>query len=345
MAMHTTRRSLLMFAGVVAITAVSPRRAFSQLLPTLPPALADVKALLRAATKVAMINVNGLTQVHTQVLKCGELKFASNAVLEFAALDFDWIALYADVIKLTGAATVRRINSINIDGAPGADGSDAPPTPPGYGANGFNGKAGGPGREGGFQRVPTVYIFCQQVLLNGIQARPSDVGGPRLAYPFAFQFDGYDGGKGGDGGNGGDGGDGNQGSPARSGWIDCSSVPGWGGRGGDGGRSGTPGKGGDGTDGSAIYAFVRPSQKAIFDELPYSNQAGRAGINGRLGTPGRPGKGGLEGLPGGNCGTGHRHGPNGDQEAPCALQEFEAHNGVNGPAPTVTAYTGFAELA
>ena len=105
--MHTTRRSVLMFAGVVAITAVSPRRAFSQLLPTLPPALADVKALLRAATKVAVINVNGLTQVHTQVLKCGELEFASNAVLEFAALDFDWIALYADVIKLTGAATVR----------------------------------------------------------------------------------------------------------------------------------------------------------------------------------------------------------------------------------------------
>jgi hypothetical protein len=148
-------------------------------------------------------------------------------VLEFAALDFDWIALYADVIKLTGAATVRRTDSINIDGAPGADGSDAPPTPAGYGTNGLNGKAGGPGREGGFQRVPTVYIFCQQVLLNGIQARPSDVGGPRPTYPFAFQFDGYDGGKGGDGGNGGDGGDGNQGSPARSGWIVCTSVPGW----------------------------------------------------------------------------------------------------------------------
>ena len=175
--MHTTRRSLLMFAGVAAITAVSPRRAFSQLLSTLPPALADVKALLRATNKVAVINVNGLSQVHTQVLKCGELEFASNAVLEFAALDFDWIALYADVIKLTGAATVRRTDSINIDGAPGVDGSDAPPTPPGYGTNGFNGKAGGPGREGGSQRVPTVYIFCQQVLLNGIQARPSDVGG------------------------------------------------------------------------------------------------------------------------------------------------------------------------
>ena len=190
-----------------------------------------------------MINVNGLSQVHTQVLKCRELEFASNAVLEFAALDFDWITLYADVIKLTGAATVRRTDTINIDGAPGLDGSDAPPTPPGYGTNGLNGKAGGLGREGGFQRVPTVYIFCQQVLLNGIQARPSDVGGPRPAYPFAFQFDGYDGGKGGDGGNGGDGGDGNQGSPARSGWIDCSLGPGWGGRGGDGGRTGTLGKG------------------------------------------------------------------------------------------------------
>ena len=106
--MHTTRRSLLMFAGLAAITAVSTRRAFSQLLPTLPPALADVKALLRATTKTAVINVNGLSQVHTQALKCGELEFASNAVLEFAALDFDWIALYADVIKLTGAATVRR---------------------------------------------------------------------------------------------------------------------------------------------------------------------------------------------------------------------------------------------
>ena len=106
--MHTTRRSL-MFAGLAAITAVSTRRAFSQLLPTLPPSLADVKALLRATTKIAVINVNGLSQVHTQVLKCGELEFASNAVLEFAALDFDWIALYADVIKLTGAATVRRM--------------------------------------------------------------------------------------------------------------------------------------------------------------------------------------------------------------------------------------------
>ena len=106
--------------------------------------LADVKALLRATNKVAVVNVNGLSQVHTQVLKCGELEFASNAVLEFAALDFHWIALYADVIKLTGAATVRRTDSINIDGAPGVDGSDAPPTPPGYGTNGLNGKAGGP---------------------------------------------------------------------------------------------------------------------------------------------------------------------------------------------------------
>ena len=148
--MHTTRRSLLMFAGVAAITAVSPRRAFSQILPTLPPALADVKALLRATTKVAAINVNGLSQVHRQVLKCSELEFASNAVLEFAALDFDWIALYADVIKLTGAATVRRTDSINIDGAPGVDGSDAPPTPSGYGTNGLNGHAGDPGREGRF---------------------------------------------------------------------------------------------------------------------------------------------------------------------------------------------------
>ena len=78
-----------MFAGLAAITAVSTRRAFSQLLPTLPPALADVKALLRATNKVAVINVNGLSQVHRQVLKCGELEnFASNAVLEFAALDF-----------------------------------------------------------------------------------------------------------------------------------------------------------------------------------------------------------------------------------------------------------------
>ena len=136
--MHTTRRSLLMFAGVAAITAVSPRRAFSQILPTLPPALADVKALLPATTKVAAINVNGLSQVHRQFLRPVSLEFASNAVLEFAALDFDWIALYADVIKLTGAATVRRTDSINIDitGAPGVDGSDAPPTPSGYGTNG-----------------------------------------------------------------------------------------------------------------------------------------------------------------------------------------------------------------
>jgi hypothetical protein len=37
--------------------------------------------------------------------------------------------------------------------------------------------------------------------------------------------------------------------------------------------------------------------------------------------------------------------PNGGEEGPCALQEFEAHNGANGPAPIVTAYTGFAELA
>jgi hypothetical protein len=114
-AMHTTRRSLLMSAGLAAITAVSTGRAFSQLLPTLPPALADVKALLRRTKKVAVFNVNGVSQVYTQVLKCGELEFATNAVLEFAALDFDWIVLYADVIKLIGAATVRRTDSINID--------------------------------------------------------------------------------------------------------------------------------------------------------------------------------------------------------------------------------------
>jgi hypothetical protein len=104
---------------------------------------------------------------------------------------------------------------------------------------------------------------------------------------------------------------------------------------------------GKGVTGLMEALFVLLCNRARRQSLMYchiSNQAGRAGINGRVGTPGRPGKGGLEGQTGGNCETGHRHGPNGGEEGPCALQEFEAHNGVNGPAPIVTAYTGFVEL-
>jgi hypothetical protein len=108
--------------------------------------------------------------------------------------------------------------------------------------------------------------------------------------------------------------------------------------------SGTPGIGGNGSDGSAIYALVQASQVPIFDALPYSFKAGRAGINGYLGRPGTPGKGGLEGGSGGNCKPRGRHGANGVVPAPCALPEILAHWGVDGPRPTITAYTGFEEL-
>jgi hypothetical protein len=126
--------------------------------------------------------------------------------------------------------------------------------------------------------------------------------------------------------------------------VDCSAGPGWGGRGGNAGVSGTPGIGGDGSDGSAIYCWVQPSQKPIFDVLLYSNKGGRPGANGRLGTPGKPGRGGPEGQTGGNCGPANRHGANGVVPRPCELPEIRAHAGVSGASPTITPYTGFAEL-
>ncbi|WP_026612842.1 hypothetical protein [Ensifer aridi] len=308
-------------------------------IPTLPTALIDIKLKLSATRKRPVVAVNGEYQVTDQVIKAETIEFSDNGVLVFESLDFEWVVFYADVLKLNGTTTIKRTDKIDLTGKHGADGAHGRPPAKGYGRHGNPGQPGGWGYPGGSQSVPNLYVFCQEVLWQGQAATPSDVKGN-----VTLEFSGYPGGRGGNGGNGGDGSKGSDGKPSQDGLLDCKAGPGKGGNGGNAGAAGIPGMGGDGTDGAIIEIFVRPSQVPIFQALSYSVAKGRPGRFGKYGSPGTPGLGGKEGKLSANCGKAGRDGKKGAIPEICKLPDTTAVSGTDGPAPTVTPYTGFNEL-
>lgn len=332
------RRELIAVTATLAIPFAT--RTFAQTRPisSLPIEMQDVKLKLQAAPKKKQIDVSSDMSVFDQVVKVEELKMRPNTQLIFETLSLPWVALYADRIYLYGPATIRRTDRINLDGADGRSGIPGAPAPTPLGSSGNSGTAGGPGGNGKYQRIPDFYLFCREIYWNGIQARPADLSNFTL-----FAFDGYRGGKGGDGGRGGDGSDGRKGEPSRSGWLDCSSGPGFGGNGGNAGEGGLPGVGGNGSDGALVYAMIDPSQEPSFKGANCSVKAGGHGANGARGKQGKPGKGGLEGDATGNCSKADRHGRDGILLPLCAAPDFSGFEGKAGKY-LIIPYTGFDEL-
>ncbi len=311
----------------------------SAVMPTLPVDLLDVKLKLNATVKLNYLRIDGNFEFLDQVCKCEVIEFTDGADFNYVNLDFDWVIFYADVLKLNGSAGIRRNQWIDLSGEDGSNGADALPPSKGYGRHGLPGQPGGWGTPGRSQQIPNLFVFCQEVRWKGNAANPSDLIGKVMV-----DFHGYDGGEGGAAGNGGSGSNGTQGSPSRSGFLDCSSGPGWGGNGGNGGPAGVPGIGGDGTDGADIQMFVRPSQVPNAGQFGYDVKGGRGGKWGKPGRPGIPGKGGLEGQTGGRCGSAGRTGHPGGTPDICHVPDVGARGGINGPMPTIVPYTGFDEL-
>jgi hypothetical protein len=265
--------------------------------------------------------------------KTAVLFFEPNSQLVFENLEFPSLIIYADRWSFNGYAEIRRTWKQKLDGADGDDAERPRPTRFGHGSPGNDGLPGLPGGAGlpGIA-MPQVFIFAQEMYWNGKQATPAQVDA-------TFFFDGYPGGNGGNGGNGSNGTDGNEGEPAKSGLFDCAAGPGWGGRGGNAGPGGHPGYGGNGGDATGMYMFVAGQQVAVFE-----NRGGAAGRYGVWGAPGRPGRGGPEGKLAYHCGEAHRQGHNEVVSAPCPLPEIAIHAGFAAAPPTITDYSGFAEL-
>jgi len=308
-------------------------------LPALPVELIDIKLKLQSLDKSPATTINGELSVYDQVYKTSRIDFTPGSKITFENLNHPWVVLYADIINLNGSAEITRTSKIDLKGKNGKNGASAPQTTPGLGSAGFSGEPGGQGTDGKSQNIPILYIFTQQLLWQGIQAKPQDI-----QNNLSISMNGYPGGDGGNGGNGGNGSNGRQGEASRGYRLVCDAGPGWGGRGGDGGRGGAPGIGGNGTDGGAIYVFTPPIQITSFNAAAYNVKFGQQGKNGRPGKSGAAGSGGNEGELNGGCHSAGRRGRDGVSLPVCGLPDISGMPGVAGPQPSIQAYTGFAEL-
>lgn len=218
------------------------------------------------------------------------LSIAEGTIIQAGSFHFK---LKVQVLNIEGQAIVRSFDP-NLTLAPppkaqtGDQGASFPPGPntegPCQACTGRSGGRGGDGKPG----APGIAGQNAGAVAIEISVRMSG--------NLLIDARGQPGGPGGDGGKGGDGGTGEQGGRARSGVVDCSSGPGFGGPGGPGGDGGVGGNGGSGGDGGVAVLRVpqsaRPSISVMADE-------------GRGGPEGSPGPGGIGGE-GGYGGRGDR---------------------------------------
>lgn len=202
-----------------------------------------------------------------------------------------------------------------VSGGPGESYNPGPGTegqcsacvgrPGGRGVDGQPGSPGVSGQKGGFVAI--------QIL-------------SRMSGQLSVETRGQNGGPGGDGGAGGHGGTGEQGGRARSGLLDCSTGPGYGGRGGAGGDGGKGGSGGSGGDGGVVVLQVPPTVR------PSISVAVEGGLGGDGGAPGQGGAGGDGGF-----------GGRGDHLCQGGEIERRGERGVDGrpsPSSDITSWTG-----
>lgn len=230
-------------------------------------------------------------------------------------------------LRIQGQATIRAFDEkATPDPQPKeSDGNDAPDFARGpntggrcqkcdarHGPKGGDGSGGKPGEPGSDASLMLVEVTRA---LEG-QLRIKNRGGR--------------GGRAGAGGDGAAGGDGEQGGRAKTGIVDCSSGPNYGGNGGPGGDGGRGGPGGSGGKGGTVLLRL-PAASANAVEVHVEGGPGGDG-----GDPGKGGPGGLEGF--GGRGDGLCQGKEGDRKGnigapgqPRNDQERQAMRGPKGP--------------
>ena len=233
-----------------------------------------------------------------RILRAHEVVFQPGSNLVFDNLDRvdgDYLAIVAKRLKFAepreGHYTISRGDLVlprGNDGDRGTNGANRRHADKGHdGAKGGSGGAGGDGHGGNSMDLPDLYIFADEIVLEG--------GGSVGSLNMSFIFDGIDGSGGGNGGPGGNGGRGGDGGEASIRWLSCKHEPRDGGPGGDAGIGGGPGNGGKGGDASDII-IVGP--QPVVDSLSYSRfeiEPGRPGSGGARGPQGNPGSGGVHG--------------------------------------------------
>ena len=238
--------------------------------------------------------ISGYQIFSEKVLRAREIVFQPNSNLVFDALNHDYIAIVANKIKFTrpqdGSYMISSLDVRLPDGKDGNTGTNGPGRPhAGKGHDGQKGGAGGTGGAGEHGKstdLPDLYVFANEVVLEGESDIPVDI---------SFIFNGIDGSDGGNGGAGGNGGKGGDGGEASIRWLKCRHEPRDGGQGGDAGIGGPPGNGGNGGNGADIIIVGSPS---VVDRLSFSRfkiDPGVPGIGGTRGREGQPGSGGQHG--------------------------------------------------
>jgi hypothetical protein len=258
----------------------------------------DLMAAIQQRDVIQILAVNGTEVVDGQILSVNELIVQPGGTIEFANMDYPWIAIMADRMRIVdplASTTIRRNLEIvpqhGANGAKGANGSQGRNGGNGHrtGDRGGNGAIGGNGVPGQTKKIPTLYLIAGSV-------ENARTGQALQSLDIAYNFPGIDGGNGGNGGNGGVGGGGGRGQNGSAGFPQgCRRGPGGGGNGGNGGAGGNGASNAPGSDGAKLV-FISTRQGV--DALSLGNIQN---IGGKSGKPGAAGKAGRGGGLGGSC--------------------------------------------